>query len=152
MAPVAPQGGSSRHSWCLNALGVVAGYPLTGCGVRVAVLDTGIDLRHPDFATRALVGRCSRSFVPGESVQDGNGHGTHCAGIVGGPTESRSGIRYGVAPRVQLLIGKVLSDDGREPRPRPRWHAWAADEGARHLLSLALRRRPRLFLRPTAHR
>ena len=143
MEPITPPGGSS-HSWCLNALGVVAGYPLTGCGVRVAVLDTGIDLRHPDFATRALVGRCSRSFVPGESVQDGNGHGTHCAGIVGGPAESRSGVRYGVAPRVQLLIGKVLSDDGLGTTDRILdGIAWAADQGARVIcLSLGTARRP----------
>jgi subtilisin len=132
IAPLAPPGGSSPHSWCLNALRVVAGYPLTGCGVKVAMLDTGIDLRHPDFATRALVGLCSRSFVPGESVQDGNGHGTHCAGIVGGPIGSRSGIRYGVAPRVQLLIGKVLSDEGLGTTDRILdGIAWAADEGAR---------------------
>src|SRR5690606_32563482 len=46
----------------------------TGKGVKLALLDTGLDLTHPDFVARQIV---SRSFVDGESVQDGNGHGTH---------------------------------------------------------------------------
>jgi subtilisin family serine protease len=52
------------------------------------------------------------SFVPGESVQDTHGHGTHCTGVVGGPRRSVSGTRYGVAPDTTLLVGKVLSDTG----------------------------------------
>jgi subtilisin family serine protease len=82
----------------------------TGKGVRVAVLDTGCDLKHPDFLRRPIV---SESFVPGQAVQDGNGHGTHCAGIAGaGGTPAATFTRYGVAGGAELLIGKVLSDLG----------------------------------------
>lgn len=81
----------------------------TGKGIRLAVLDTGLDLTHPDFAGRRIV---SRSFVDGEDVQDGNGHGTHCAGIAGGPAAPVRPPRYGVAGEVDLYIGKVLGDQG----------------------------------------
>lgn len=50
-----------------------------GKGVKVAVLDTGIDLGHPDVKDRVTV---ARSFVPGEEVEDGNGHGTHVASTI----------------------------------------------------------------------
>ncbi|HUL79383.1 MAG TPA: S8 family serine peptidase [Vicinamibacteria bacterium] len=100
------------HSWCLDLVGVPAGHPLGGRGVTVAVLDTGVDLGHPDLAGRFEEGWNAVSFVPGEGVQDGHGHGTHCAGVVGGPRRSSSGTRYAVAPDVRLLAGKVLSDAG----------------------------------------
>jgi subtilisin family serine protease len=106
--------------------------------VTVAVLDTGIDLDHPDFAGRFEAKRNIRSFVPGGSVQDGNGHGTHCAGIVGGAADSTSGVRYAVAPGVELLIGKVLTDDGLGTTDGILdGIAWAADQGAR-VISLSL--------------
>jgi len=54
----------------------------------------------------------SRSFVQGEDAQDGNGHGTHCAGIAAGPRVPISGPRYGVAGEAQLYIGKVLGNEG----------------------------------------
>ncbi|NEE27768.1 S8 family serine peptidase, partial [Streptomyces sp. SID7982] len=50
-----------------------------GKGTKVAVLDTGIDAGHPDVKDR-LVG--TRSFVPGEGVDDKNGHGTHVASTI----------------------------------------------------------------------
>jgi subtilisin len=127
-----PSGARTVHSWCLGLLGAAHGFPLTGTGVKVAVLDTGLDLGHPDFAARFATGRNTRSFVPGGSVQDGNGHGTHCAGIVGGAADSASGIRYAVAPGVELLIGKVLTDDGFGTTDGILdGIAWAADQGAR---------------------
>lgn len=81
----------------------------TGKGIRIAVLDTGLDLQHPDFAGRPIA---SRSFIDGETVQDGNGHGTHCVGIAGGPASPAQLPRYGVASAVELYIGKVLSNGG----------------------------------------
>ncbi|MGW0533123.1 S8 family serine peptidase [Streptomyces sp. NPDC003032] len=83
---------------------------LTGKGVKVAVLDTGVDGDHPDLTGR--VGE-SRSFVPGEEVADRNGHGTHVASTVGGSGAASEGEKErGVAPGVSLAIGKVLSDEG----------------------------------------
>ena len=95
-------------TWGLRATGV-ANSTATGEGVRLAVLDTGFDLTHPDFAGRTLV---HSSFVQGEEVQDGNGHGTHCVGTSCGPRECDDGPGYGVAHRADIHVGKVLSNEG----------------------------------------
>jgi subtilisin family serine protease len=114
-AEKATAGGSRQapaHSWCLDLIGVSPDLVRLGRGATVAVLDTGIDLAHPDLSKRLRENGRAASFVPGESAHDGHGHGTHCAGVVGGPRCSSSGTRYGVAPEVRLLVGKVLSDLG----------------------------------------
>ena len=80
-----------------------------GQGVRVAVLDTGLDLEHPDFEGRQVT---ARSFVPGETAQDGHGHGTHCAGTACGPTNPTDSRRYGVGGGAEILVAKVLGDQG----------------------------------------
>jgi len=81
--------------------------------MKVAVLDTGMDLGHPDFAGRNIV---PRSFVANQPVQDGNGHGTHCIGTACGP---RVPFRapggppsYGCASNCDIFAGKVLSNQG----------------------------------------
>ncbi len=81
----------------------------TGRGVRVAVLDTGMDLQHPDFVGRTIV---SRSFVQGEAVQDGHGHGTHCIGTACGSRQPSRLPRYGIATEAEIYAGKVLSNAG----------------------------------------
>ncbi|MFD6757499.1 S8 family serine peptidase [Streptomyces roseolus] len=80
-----------------------------GTGVKVAVLDTGLDLNHADFAGQVLD---SKSFVDGQAVQDGNGHGTHVASTVLGSGAASGGRYKGVAPGAGLLVGKVLNDRG----------------------------------------
>ncbi|WP_328725174.1 S8 family serine peptidase [Streptomyces sp. NBC_00259] len=82
---------------------------LTGKGVKVAVLDTGVDAAHPDLAGR--VGE-SKSFIAGQEVADRNGHGTHVASTVGGSGAGSDGKEKGVAPGADLAVGKVLSDEG----------------------------------------
>nr|WP_042183429.1 S8 family serine peptidase [Kibdelosporangium sp. MJ126-NF4]CEL15512.1 Subtilisin [Kibdelosporangium sp. MJ126-NF4]CTQ92086.1 Subtilisin (EC 3.4.21.62) [Kibdelosporangium sp. MJ126-NF4] len=78
-------------------------------GVRVAVLDTGFDVKHPDFAGRNVT---TSSFVQGEDVQDGHGHGTHCIGTACGPRRPSAGPGYGVACNADIYAGKVLSNRG----------------------------------------
>lgn len=95
-------------TWGLQATRV-AESQYSGKGVRVAVLDTGFDLRHPDFAGRTIV---HRSFVPGQAVQDGHGHGTHCIGTALGPRQPGQLPRYGIAYGADLYVGKVLSNEG----------------------------------------
>ncbi|MCS7475867.1 S8 family serine peptidase [Umezawaea endophytica] len=82
---------------------------LTGRGVRVAVLDTGIDTDHPD-----LVGKVEQSqdFSGKGTVEDGHGHGTHVASAVVGSGAASGGRNRGVAPDAGLAVGKVLDDYG----------------------------------------
>ncbi|MFJ8659110.1 S8 family serine peptidase [Streptomyces sp. NPDC093795] len=82
---------------------------LTGKGVKVAVLDTGADLGHPDLAGRVAE---SKSFIEGQEVADRDGHGTHVASTVGGSGAGSDGKEKGVAPGATLAVGKVLSDEG----------------------------------------
>ncbi len=79
---------------------------VTGSGVKVAILDTGIDDDHPDLSVTDGV-----SMVPGTtSWDDDNGHGTHCAGIVGARNNATGVV--GVAPGCELHAVKVLDGNG----------------------------------------
>ena len=99
---------AQTETWGLQYCNVPASR-FSGQGIKVCILDTGLDLNHPDFAGRTIV---SSSFV-GQPVQDGKGHGTHTAGTACGPQTPGSGMpRYGVAYDADLYIGKVLSDSG----------------------------------------
>ena len=107
--PAAPAfADDARATWGIHATRAVASCH-SGQGISVAVLDTGFDVGHPDFAGREVL---TQSFVPGETVQDGHGHGTHCIGTACGPREPDTGPRYGVAHEARILAGKVLSDAG----------------------------------------
>ncbi|MEU4555002.1 S8 family serine peptidase [Micromonospora violae] len=81
----------------------------TGKGVRVAVLDGGVDAEHPDFANQIVA---SRSFIPGQDASDHNGHGTHTASTVAGTGAASGGKERGVAPEADLVVGKVLDENG----------------------------------------
>jgi len=79
-----------------------AGY--TGRDVPIAIVDTGIDPGHPDFAGRIMA---MQDFT-GEGPRDNHGHGTHVAGIIAG-----AGNKYkGVAPEASIYAAKVLHGDG----------------------------------------
>lgn len=81
----------------------------TGKGIRVAVLDTGLDLGHPDFVGRKIT---AQSFVPNEAVDDAHGHGTHCIGTACGSLKPKKNPRYGVAYEAEIFAGKVLGNRG----------------------------------------
>lgn len=95
------------------------GNPITGVGVKVAILDTGIDYTHPDLG--GCIGSGCKvaggyNFIEGEdpaNPMDKHGHGTHVAGIVGA-----KGVLTGMAPDVSLFAYKVLTDSG-----------WGTDSG-----------------------
>jgi subtilisin family serine protease len=81
----------------------------SGAGIRVAVLDTGMALNHPDFQGRHFV---KQTFV-GQPVQDLHSHGTHCIGTACGPKAPTGPIqRYGIAHHTHIYAGKVLSNSG----------------------------------------
>ncbi|WP_158602865.1 S8 family peptidase [Jiangella rhizosphaerae] len=99
-----------------------------GDGVTVAVLDTGYDTGHPDLAGQ-VVG--SRSFIEGETVHDGHGHGTHVASTVAGTGAASDGRYSGVAPGADLLVGKVLDDQGYSYNSEViDGMEWAVEQGA----------------------
>lgn len=103
----------------------------TGNGVKVAVLDTGI-ANHPDLVISGGV-----SFVSGViSFNDGHGHGTHCAGVIGARNNSIGVV--GVAPFASLYAVKVLSDAGSG---QTSWilagMAWAKQNGM-NVISMSL--------------
>lgn len=103
-----------------------AGYD--GTGVTVAVLDSGIDVNHPDLAGQI---DATASFVPGEEITDTNGHGTHVASTIVGTGAASGGQYRGVAPGADLIVGKVLGADGFGQNS---WTIagmqWAAESGA----------------------
>ncbi|HEX6364051.1 MAG TPA: S8 family serine peptidase [Albitalea sp.] len=81
----------------------------SGAGIRVAVLDTGMDIAHPDFAGRLVT---AQSFV-GQPVQDLHSHGTHCIGTACGPKAPPGTTpRYGIGFKTHIFVGKVLTNSG----------------------------------------
>jgi len=104
LSPSALFSDTSTTTWGLQAVQALSS-SFTGQGVRVAIIDSGIDSSHPDFANRSA-GLVTQTFV-NEPVDDVMGHGTHVAGTACG---KRSGpIIYGLAPDAQLFIAKVVS-------------------------------------------
>ncbi|MFI2650398.1 S8 family serine peptidase [Micromonospora fulviviridis] len=110
-----------------------AGYD--GSGVTVAVLDTGVDATHPDLVDQVDE---KVSFVPGEDTSDVNGHGTHVASTIAGTGAASGGANKGVAPGADLIVGKVLSNEGYG---QDSWilagMQWAAESGA-DVISMSL--------------
>jgi subtilisin family serine protease len=85
-------------------------YGLTGTGIEVAVLDTGIDVDHQDLQSVLLSQKCFADVCPngGDNAEDDNGHGTHVTGIIASlGIDSESGI----APGVGIHAVKVLDAD-----------------------------------------
>ena len=104
-----PSGGGGGQSTQVIPAGVTrVGVPVTssdGTGVGVAILDTGIDLKHQDLA-----GTVNAFSAFGSSCQDNAGHGTHVAGIVGARDNNVDVV--GVAPKATLYCVKVLDQSG----------------------------------------
>ncbi|MFF2774349.1 S8 family serine peptidase [Streptomyces sp. NPDC058052] len=99
-----------------------------GTGVKIAVLDTGVDRSHADLSSR-VVGE--KNFSASPDAVDRVGHGTHVASIAAG-TGARSDGRFkGVAPGAEVISGKVLDDDGfGDDSAVLAGMEWAAAEGA----------------------
>ena len=78
-------------------------YDQTGAGLDAYILDTGIRFTHTEFGGRAVTGY--DAITIGGNAADGNGHGTHVSGTVGGAT-------YGVAKAIRLIAVRVLNNAG----------------------------------------
>ncbi|WP_086850999.1 S8 family serine peptidase [Streptomyces coeruleofuscus] len=103
-----------------------AGYD--GKGVKIAVLDTGVDATHPDLKGQVIG---AKNFTTSPDTTDKVGHGTHVASIAAG-TGAKSGGKYkGVAPGAKIINGKVLDDGGFGSDSEVlAGIEWAAAEGA----------------------
>ena len=124
---------SNRGTWGIHITEVIRSI-YTGAGVKIAVLDTGLDISHPDFEGREIT---AASFVPDEAINDLHGHGTHCIGIACGSATSQ-GVRYGVATHAHIYAGKVLNNQGSGAQS---WilngMTWAANKGCK-VISMSL--------------
>ncbi len=164
--PAAGQkGATDQIAWNLRQIGadrVWQELGVTGAGIRIGHIDTGVDAAHPDLRGRIAA---NLGEIPGNGLDDdGNGliddvrgwdfgdadadptddtvvagHGTHTAGTLVGA--GHAGMQTGVAPGAELVVAKVFSDQGASSLSR----LWAAqqyciEQGARVLsMSLGLR-------------
>jgi hypothetical protein len=113
----------------------------TLAGVRVAVIDSGIDGTHPDLQGRIAA---ARTFVGGSALTDQQGHGTFVAGLIAAQVDNEEGIA-GIGFPAQLVVAKVVRPS-RSVSLEAEVSAirWAVDQGARVLnLSLGGLRDPR---------
>ncbi|HLT28515.1 MAG TPA: S8 family serine peptidase [Myxococcaceae bacterium] len=101
--------GNPTYQWGLHTIQAPQVWSTTaGAGVNVAVVDTGVDLTHPDLQGNLLPGA---TFVPGTaSAQDDNGHGTHVAGVIAAVNDSLGIV--GVAPGAKIIPIKALNSAG----------------------------------------
>lgn len=117
-----------------------------GKGIKVAVVDTGINDRHPDLAGKVVARHdfsqsdyfgkwfWNRTKAPKVSKLDGVGHGTWCAGAIAGGGK----LYRGVAPKVALIDARVLNDSGHGSNDTViKGMSWAADQGA-DIISMSL--------------
>ena len=126
---------SETVDWGIDLLGIQPFWRHTkGGGIKIAVLDTGIALTHPDLQDAILDAKDFTNSRSGPS--DTLGHGTAVAGIMAA-RENSSGV-IGVAPKSKLLIAKVLDDNGAgTARAVLDSLNWAAEQGA-HVISMSL--------------
>lgn len=98
-----------------------------GNGVRIAVVDSGINLNHPDLAGQIIA---QKTFGQA-SIEDQYGHGTHVAGAIAANGNNGQGVT-GVCPGCKLIIAKALDDVGEGDSSNViDAITWAADQGAK---------------------
>lgn len=110
--PVARHRPPASRPWGVDFVDAPAAWPLTeGEGTRVAVIDTGIDYRHPNLTTGIGIG--VNLVSPGSRPQDDSGHGTHVAGTIAARTGARTipGL-VGVAPAATIYPVKAFDRNG----------------------------------------
>ena len=112
--PLASQQTAQRkeETWGINRVHAPAAWPITeGKGVKVAVIDTGIDYTHPELAGQVDGGysAITKTENPADYMDD-NGHGSHVSGTIAAHRDGKGVV--GVAPQARLYAVKVLDADG----------------------------------------
>jgi subtilisin family serine protease len=118
------------QQWAYKRTGTPANWEkIDNSRTLVAVADTGVDDKHPDFSGRV---RRGQNFADGgNDTMDRYGHGTHCAGIVGATGNNGQGVA-GVVWNAPILAIKVLSDNGSGTTEGvAQGMKYAADQGAK---------------------
>lgn len=148
--PFAPNDPLYRFQWGPQQVRAEQAWHLTlGAGAVIAIVDSGVDLDHPDLAANVIPGNtflgcgdqgCGNGdwqSGPREGDRTGHSHGTHVAGIAAAVTGNGTGIA-GVAPAATLLPVRALDSDGSGAfEDIARGIRWAADQGA-HVINLSL--------------
>jgi subtilisin family serine protease len=134
---------SFKDQWGLNKIGAEQAWSrTTGAGIRIGIVDTGVDLEHEDLAGKVVE---STSCVGSDgdvakckgSAQDDQGHGTHVSGIAAAYKDNGKGIA-GVAPDAQLVVAKVMNAQGTgNGTDVTAGIKWVVDHGAK-VLNLSL--------------
>ena len=108
--PIVPTYGVNAFAYEALGMDALLGMGLTGSGVSVCVVDSGIDATHPGFAHVVERGRLEWADFTAEASRepvDTNGHGTHVAGIL-----AMNDVLTGGAPNVRLLVARVFTAEG----------------------------------------
>lgn len=120
------------RQWAMPKINVQQGWSMTkaNSGIIVAVLDSGVDVNHPDLKNRLVQG--TNTVNPLKSARDDDGHGTHIAGIIGAANNNGIGVT-GIAgiPGVRIMPVKVFDSSGGSDISISDGIIWAADHGAK---------------------
>jgi len=110
VAEIASQGVNQVIDWGVHIVQAPSIWHATkGEGMKIAVLDTGADLTHPDLVGN-IKAYANFTTSNAQDATDRQGHGSHCAGVIAA-VDNQQGI-IGIAPSAELYIAKVLGDDG----------------------------------------
>ncbi len=105
----APSAPGQETPWGITRVQAPAAWTATkGKGVKLAVIDTGIDMTHPEFS--GILKGGWNAISTAATFNDDNGHGTHCAGTIAAKDDAAGVV--GVAPEVDLYGVKVLDENG----------------------------------------
>jgi subtilisin family serine protease len=128
---------SFKDQWGLERIGAPAAWTrTTGAGIRIGIVDTGVDLEHEDLAGKVVestscVGSKGDQANCKGSAQDDQGHGTHVSGIAAAAKDNGKGIA-GVAPDAQLVVAKAMNAQGTgEGADVTASIKWVVDHGAK---------------------